>query len=234
MEIDENLIKEVDEMLLDFSCLRNKICFKLINAEKNRELLKEIPHLPFCDLAVVFYLLLKQDESGQLTTLIQNKHMHMWGLTLEEVSRLASENTTRMMPAVLELISEVLKKIEREELGENVGEERTHELPEEQLPMYVLTNEKGFNGAGAMLYPSVLEQAAQRIGGDLLILPSSVHEVILLKAENRQDWNWLREMVCSINAEDVPEEDVLSDNIYLFERHIGKVRVVTDGRTLYT
>lgn len=91
--------------------------------------------------------------------------------------------------------------------------------------MYVLTNQRGIYGAAAMLYPELLKDFAERQKTDLVILPSSVHEVLLVPVRGSLDFAWFRCMVRSINRSEVPPEDWLSDQVYVYRRREGRVKI---------
>ena len=73
------------------------------------------------------------------------------------------------------------------------------------------------SGASVILYPDVLRMAAKKLGGDLLVLPSSIHEVILVRHENIGEYDKIAEFVKEINQKEVLSEDVLSDSVYRYE-----------------
>ena len=99
------------------------------------------------------------------------------------------------------------------------------EPPEGKTPMYVLTNRKRCNGAACVLYEQVLENFAKKINDNLYILPSSVHEVIMIPASFAGKASQLREMVEEINATQVEDEEVLSDSVYFFNRMTKKLEL---------
>ena len=84
--------------------------------------------------------------------------------------------------------------------------------------MYVLTNSTGSLGAAALFYPDVKEKAAELMGSDYYILPSSVHEVILVPDNPSIDAKDLCKMVKEANRTVVEEKDILSDNVYHYSR----------------
>ena len=84
--------------------------------------------------------------------------------------------------------------------------------------MYVLTNESKLNGAACILYENVLYDFAQKLGADLYILPSSVHEVILLPKLSMFEKDELVNMVKEVNTEGVAADEVLSDHVYEYNR----------------
>ena len=169
-------------ILNDFSLLRDKVMYKLIHTASNRELLQDIPSIPYLDLSIVFYLFLEKNEYGQMTALIHNDHLESWNTCLEELYRLASANTPEFLPADLKPMSDVMKSIAQEQLGTDYREDFIDELMSspDASPLYVLTNSSGICGACALLYPDQLKNFADMLESDLVILPSSIHEVLLV------------------------------------------------------
>lgn len=101
-------------------------------------------------------------------------------------------------------------------------------FPVDALQLYVITNTSGLYGASCILYPDVLENLASRLNHDLLILPSSIHEVLVLPADTQIHLAELRAIVCAINQTEVPPEDRLSDQIYFYRREDGMLELLPD------
>ena len=91
--------------------------------------------------------------------------------------------------------------------------------------MYVLTNQNKLNGASCILYEHLLELFADRLGADLYILPSSVHEVILIPATSDTSFAELSRMVKEVNETQVSPEEILSDHVYYFSRNSRSIRM---------
>lgn len=90
--------------------------------------------------------------------------------------------------------------------------------PDEPLsPMYVATNDIRLRGAGVIAYPDFMEQATEKLGGSFFILPSSVHEVILVSDSIEMRASELKEMVTQINDSEVSPEERLTDNVYHYD-----------------
>ena len=235
MYMDGNAVTEIIECYLsgnchmdeinpgaiaDFEQMNEKIMFKLINGEENKELLQDIPHMPYFDLAVVFYLLLRIDERNQVSALIHNEHMEAWRTDVEELYRLASINTPKTLPATLRNMSEVMKEI----LGllEGLGLDES----DETMPLYVLVNQTGLNGAIAVLYPDILKRFSEEKQADLILLPSSLHEMLIVLDDEEMEYEHLQQMVESINEAEVPRADRLSNNIYRFSQESGEIDII--------
>lgn len=187
----------------------DRIACKLVSFERNRELLKKIPYVRYLDLAAVFYYLMEHEELGSGTILIYNSHLEMWHVTKEELYRQARENTLRLTPWEFYSIKDIVQ-----DLMEEGGEQE--EIPEPSLPMYVLTNKERNLGAAVMLFDQVLAQVGERLKEDYYILPSSIHEVIVIPAEFAIPRKELENMVREINATQVLPQEVLSDRVYYY------------------
>lgn len=221
------------EELADFNNLRDKVAYRLIHRESNQELLKEIPYVEFLDLAIVFYLILEESKHGQMTALIYNSHMASWRTTIEELYQLAKKNTPELLPAQIKTMKEVLTGILSENMKEslcNIGgddDEIIDELlGEDQVPLYILSNKRQMNGACCILYESCLERFAAEQGADLLILPSSIHETLLMPEQEGTSYQEISAMVNEINQSEVLEEDRLSNQIYRYSRSSGTIVIV--------
>lgn len=200
-----------------FDTAKRNIAFKLIHAASNRELLEDVPYVPFYDLALVFYLFLDSDESCQMTALIHKTHQSVWKISTQELYRLAHINTPRLFPAVIRSIEDVLREIVPQNQDDDFKEENP-EKKEGLIPLYVLTNKAGLHGACCILYDGVLKNFADQLGKDLVILPSSIHEVILLPKDENLCPQDLSHIVSEINQTEVSVEERLSNQIYLYTR----------------
>ncbi len=200
---------------MDFDKIKSTIVYKLINYEKNEKLLESVPHKRMLDLAIVYYCLLIQDDDSNATALIYNKNMEKWNVTLEDIHDNAVRNTPRLLATRISpmssLIDEVATGISPKDIEYTFGE------------MYVLTNTSRINGAACMLYGDVLKDCADRIGKDLYILPSSIHEVILLPQLEIYKKEELCDMVREVNSVGVSREEILSDNVYIYNRKEHKI-----------
>jgi hypothetical protein len=144
--------------------------------------------------------------------------MISWRITKDELYKLAKRNTLKLLPPVIKTMNEIVGDLLKDEFEEQYDDrifDDLFEIDSERPVLYVLSNAKKINGAGCILYDNCLKDFAMSHNSDVIILPSSVHEVILVpnRGENYME---LREMVCQINESEVPEEEVLSDRIYRY------------------
>lgn len=190
--------------------VRERIVFKLINGNLNRELLEKIPHKTFMDLEVVFYCLMEHETMGNATILIHNSHMEMWQMTEEEIWTLARRNTPKLLPEEICDMREII-----EEMSTKLSDDIWDDM--EDVRMYVMTNKKRFLGAAVLLYDNAVRQFAYTIGRNLFIIPSSVHELILVPDDGRIGPNCLNQMVREVNREQLDKREILADHVYYYD-----------------
>jgi len=200
--------------LTDFDSVREKLIYRLINAEKNESLLKDIPHRRFLDLAVIYTVYIDDvfNSAGNVT--VRNDLMEKWGVDEEELYILATRNTPRIKKPVIKELGEMLAELM------DTGECRDNAediFGEGMVKMFVLTNCDRYYGDSIILYPGLLKDLRDMMKTDLYLLPSSVHEFIIVPASGGIGSSELSDLVKSVNESSVMAEDFLSDNIYLYK-----------------
>ena len=199
--------------------VKKKVAFKLVNTEKNQQMLKEVPHIPLLDLSIVFYILVDVDEKGSATIQIRNEHIENWNVNVEQLYKDAKLNVKCLIPARLMCMQHVIEKLCDISKGEEKDLLKAKFPPENKEFMYILTNSIHQFGAAVLAYPNILEMASRIIGEDFYLLPSSIHEVILIPKSKSPDLKDLNEMISEVNETQVQEEEVLSDHAYYYEKN---------------
>lgn len=200
-------------ILKHFDTIKDKIVYKVVNYRSNEKLLEQVPHKRILDLAVVFYCLLDNEYGRSATALIYNNNLKNWNVTIDDVYKAALMNTPDLLHSKISSMAALFEKC-----GVNVDGEEVDLKDYVPSDMYVLTNESKLNGAACILYENVLYDFAQKLGADLYILPSSVHEVILLPKLSMFEKDELVNMVKEVNTEGVAADEVLSDHVYEYNR----------------
>lgn len=205
----------------EFSVIRDQVFFRLINPAVDRKLLEQMPFVVFHDLAAVFYVLLRKQGNGQIVMPIQKGQQKQWNVSAAELWRCAMENTPRLFPASLRGLVEIILEKVRE-----CGKEKVEILfpgwqSLDSEPFYVLSNDSRMYGASVLLYEDMLQKAAKQLNADLAVIPSSIHEALLVILDEKTNIWKLKEMLHSVNMEEVSEEDRLSENVYLYRREKG-------------
>lgn len=205
----------------DYNSVKERICYKVINYAKNEEFLKECPHIKYLNLAIVFYYPYSNCSLGKGTIAIRNSHKEDWKVSTDELYRQATENTKRLFPYEILGTEDLLKEfVEEEFVDENMQLSR-----EMRVPMYVVTNNIRHFGAAGIMYPGLLHQLAKKEDANLFLLPSSVHEIIVLP-DIGQDAEDLQTMVREVNETQVADEEILSDSVYYYDKFSEKIEVL--------
>ncbi len=205
-----------EEKLYDYSQVKEKVIYRLVNYESNEKMLRNVPYIVYLDLAIVFCVLLEVTKYGTATMAIRNDHLELWGVEKEELYRQASENTSKFLPDDFSSMSAVI-----EELTEESEAHISFEDKEEE--MYVLSNRIHSYGAAAILYSGRMEGIGMYLKSNYYVLPSSVHEVIVVPEKAAVEKEDLSAMVAEINRTQVEAEEVLSDHAYYYDRKKGRL-----------
>lgn len=208
---------------LNYDSVKQHIVYKLVNTEKNKELLEDIPHLEFLDLSIVFQCMVAQEEIGTASILIHNVHLKLWDVTAEMLYQAAKENTQKLLQYEIKSMTEVLCEILEEENPEGFDYDECAAEFSDSVPMYVLSNKSRVEGAACMLYPNLIRDFAQAIGSSFYIIPSSVHELLLLPAGQDDESTEIKDMIKDINDTQVSTEEILSYSLYFYDREKGKI-----------
>ena len=198
--------------LVNYDAMKDKLSIEVISAETNEDLLSKIPHDRIEDLAVVYRFVLESNENGRSSILVSNDLIERMGVTPEQLKADALENAPEIRPAVIQGMNEVMREMMGPEVFEMMGiSEQTEEM------MYVATVPDKNSGAGVLAYQDFMDQAAEKIGGDFFILPSSIHEILLVPDDGQKGADELRAMVMDVNATQVSPEEKLTDNVYHYD-----------------
>ena len=199
----------------DYDKAKERIVMKLINAKKNEQLLKKVPHILIYDLAIVFLCSVSDFMNEYATILIHNQHIKMWNISLEDLYEVAKDNSPRILAPRLDNLHDVFAYITDESLPFL-----------EALNMHILTNYLKIHGATCMVYPGLLEEIAEVFEDDLIIIPSSIHETLVFPKENLPDEysiEHLNDMIQEVNETQLTDDEILSDHIYWYHRNTKEI-----------
>ena len=220
------LEEELDLSIFDsYNSIKDKILCKLVNTEKNKELLASAPHINFLDLSVVFYVIMTSVKHGMGSILIKDNIFSDWQVSVDQMFKDAKENNKRLLGSKIEPIEEVLRRMVKgcSQESDLISDLDDLNMRNGKSYMYVLTNSQLTNGAASLLDNEALCDFSNEINSDFYIIPSSIHELILVPVKNDLEDSTLKSMVKEINAKEVSPQEVLSDNIYFFSRSLNKV-----------
>lgn len=199
----------------DIENARGLIEFRLINADTNAKRLENTPFRRFGEFAFSYQLKVGNEDNGFYVTLITNDMMEQWNLSIDELHRQAVENMDPVNNFVLQKLADLL------------------EIPD-RTGMFVLTNKHNMNGAAMIMFDEVRQMVGKYVGGDYYILPSSVHEVIIIPKRYTSDISYLTYMIRSANRDEgiVRPDDFLSDNLYEYNMDTRRVSLSVDPKAV--
>ncbi len=230
------------DFYLDFSQAREHIRCRLVNYEWNKAALEGIPHKRFFDLAIVYYYKMENPGPGKSGIVVRNSHLDVWGISAEQLHEIALRNTREQTEIQIMTVGlkpgEDGESEETAELGTGGSPQSGTEAEKEDEPgklefdykllsefepcgrvMYVITNEELYYGAVSIIFDDVLREISSRFRDNYYILPSSVHECILVPEgvlPNTSAQNF-KEIVTCMNSRYVAPEELLADSVYRYD-----------------
>lgn len=208
------------ESIQDYEKAKEHLFIRVSGTESNRALLQDIPYNEFNGLAITYHVLAAIDEQEMGSTMVTNDLLEKFGVTKEQLHEDAVRNSPKILPPSIEPMEAMLQKM----LGFGAAmeapaffEEQIRSLDMKREGMAVLTNRQAVNGAAVIFYPEVLEKIGDSQQVNFFILPSSVHEVILVNDDGSMKLEDLEDMVKSINAAEVAPKDRLSDTVFHYD-----------------
>ena len=192
--------KMIDFMnIADYKTVRDKLFISILGIEGNEDFLETVPWRPYEDIAMIARVLVDRDGRDISSCVVTHSLANLWGKYPDKVLDQALENAPKIFPAELKSADSMLVGVKN-------------------VDMYILTNQMAVNGAAAMLYEGQLDHAVEMFGGkDICILPSSIHEVIIIPADPEKI-PYLSNLVRTINHDIVDKWDVLTNSVYGYNK----------------
>ena len=221
-------VKELPQLstMADYKSIEDYLMVVIVNTTTNRKMLSEMPHYEIEDLSIICEVsipLVECEMSGSFK--VTNDLLSKWGVTKEEVFEKAKKNTIQNLQPELYSMDSLIGFSENQDNLLQEGKE----LSTNDFPMYILTNSKKRYGAVALIFPQILERIEQLFSEGYYLLPSSIHELIVVPKNENMIPQELGRLVREANREDVLSEEVLSDRIYEYDKEAGKVCQVLES-----
>ena len=192
--------------LKDYESLCSNVMMEAVSREKNAEYLQNIPHFDMADLSIIYRLNVGRDRNHDIGVVtVDNQLLSSMGISQDQFQKDVFEKALAGEPPILKPLAEVMDM-------NFIGEDS-----EPEGGLFLATNRDALYGASVIAIPGFLDQAAEKLGGNFYILPSSVHEVLFLRNDEAVDVRELESMVQEINAAIVSPEEQLSDRVYHYD-----------------
>lgn len=199
------------ERLEEWTNIKERLALRIVSKERNQEELYNLVYEEICDLVAIATICVERNGEGVKSIRITQDLARKWNVSNEEILEAAKENTATLFPPKIQDLYEFVQNmvdISKEELSQG-----RKNFPDLQI----LTNDLCINGATVIMYDSFMKEVYERLGGKFIILPSSVHEVLVVPLEDSVYIPYLQEVVESINQRFVAEDEILSDNVYMYD-----------------
>lgn len=206
--------------ITEFACVKERITIRLINYKQNKELLGTVPHRKWLNLAITYHYEFEHPNIGSGLVLVRNSHMDMWKITENELYEMAIQNSERLLQDDLTSMCSFL-----EQLQPDFAEE-INQYPE--LKMYILTNKNGSYGAATILYTDKLDKLSNHMKYNLFLIPSSIHEWIIIYDDGTKEIPYLLNMIREVNDTQLEKEQILSYSLYYYDRQEECVMLLSE------
>lgn len=216
-EVDRILGDRVDldaSFFSDYENIKKKIFLRVINKEQNKELLEYAPHREFLDLAITYRIGPIHTGKAEGNTLITYPLFQEWGITEDELFEVAYENSFKVMPEVVSMAMLMRCMMTVDE----VESEQVLELLVDSKEYMHVCGYRSLAGAACILNKELMLKFSEEVGADILILPSSIYELILLPMKESYSVERFVQIVNEVNQNVVPENEILSGHIYKYDR----------------
>lgn len=226
-ETAENIIKEYNKMegfieedsilaahLSEKEWVKERLFLKLINRDRNKNFLDDAVHSDYAGLSLVLYVLVADDGRGIAKVKVTKDMCRRFGWNEEDTINYALENTMELFPVELCPLERMLSSL-LNITGEDL-QAADSAIPYLGEDLVILTNRKNLYGAAALFYPGVLKELAEKKGTGLFLIPSSIHEFIIIPDNGLYNPADLENMLREVNGTEVALDEVLSDNLYYY------------------
>ena len=184
-------------MLDDYRNVKQKLFIKVTNAVQSREMLEKVPHRNVCDLAITYHVLISNVRGEIRSCMVTNEWMGRFGIGEEQLHEDAVTGSMAQFPPTIRSLASTIG-------ADDPGDDG----------LYVVSNRAFTFGAAALFYPDMLDTVKKKVGSNYYVLPSSKHEMLVMKKKKGSDPNEYAKMVREINRTQVAPEDRLSDHVY--------------------
>lgn len=209
--------------LMDYEAAKENLFIRVSGLENNRELVENAPHTIVEDMVITYHVAASIEGDSIASTMVNNQLMNTYGVTKEQLHADAIANSEKLFPAHVESMADTMKRIISEDMRDSGMSEEEIDTMLEQMgieisnPMTVVTNDQAINGAAVLFYPGQMDKLTEKMEGDFFVLPSSLHECIVIPDTGDFSHQDLKAMVTEINATQVAPQDQLTDEVYHYD-----------------
>lgn len=231
---DRNSVEDLGKIIKDFEKVKDKIIAVPVNVAKNKDLLKNVPHVMYLDFAVVYRIALSNNDDVFMSTLVSNEEFSSWDIPLHELHFTALKNSGKEFVcnsiSIREYLVESVKAgMKEKRIPEEVikAEIDTYisgfsEVFAENDRLTVVSNKQHVYGAAAILYDELFKNLLKNPDNILLIFPVSVNDIVTFSVmENPDIFPLLKDIAYIVCGQELSSSEFLSDNAYVYDKENG-------------
>ena len=202
----------VESLSLEFDDIKDKLVVQLAEVERNKDRLKELAYKPLDNgMVMLAYVVVQEDERGSMRFAVTKDIAEGQNYDIDKMFETAMKNNE---PVLVDISDAIFS--DGIEFAENLFDKEINDkLPDS---MYTLTNSSTNLGAAALYYPNVQKRIGDMLQNSYYVLPSSIHEVMILPCSVNDNPEFLRKMVKEANETVVNPQEVLSDRVFMYDR----------------
>lgn len=223
-KIEMEEMKHID-WIKDFDNIKDRLYFKVVNKSANEHYMDKYVCEPFLDLLKVYCIMIKI-KHGVSCIEVRKEYLKAWGMSEQAVMEVAESNSKELLPCAIVNYSDCKEMVRQKNIQCLPTERkygRDYEIGKDNK--WMLSNKYMFEGASSMFYENVLRDFAKVYESDIVIVPTSIHEVVIVPSCDVSDINEIR-VLQSENKENTPKEQFLSDNLYIYKRETGRIEIL--------
>lgn len=224
MNIELEEAKHID-WIKDFDNIKDRLYFRVVNKSANSHYMEKYVCNSVLDLLKVYCIMAKV-KGGIHCIEIKKEFLEAWGMTEEAIVKLAESNSKKLLPCAIVNYTDCKNMVKKQDtrcLPTELIYGREYEVGKDNR--WILTNKYMFEGATSMFYDNVLGDFAKVYESDIVIVPTSVHEVVIVPRCDISDINEIRELQKD-NKANTPVEQFLTDNLYIYKRETGQIEIL--------
>ena len=209
--------------LSNYEQAKEHLFIRVSSVETNKAMLANAPHKLYEDLAVTYHIAVDIGREGVASTMVTNEMLQNFGISQEQLHEDAVVNSEKIFPARVESMGAVMRRMMGEDLKASGMSQEDIDMMMDSMgiadsnPMTVVSNEQSVNGAAVLFYKGQMDQIGEKLEGDFFVLPSSVHEMLVVPDTGEFQHEELKAMVTEINETQVAPSDRLTDEVYHYD-----------------
>lgn len=200
-----------------YDSIKDLLEVNAISEKYNRDVLAGTKYRVLGDIAIVYFINADNRDLGEVMKAIPVLN----AISIKQIENDALLNSMTRNPAVIKSMDSEIESI----IGISIPKDEATSM------MYIASVPSKKFGACVLAYPGFFEQAAATVGGSYYVIPSSVHELILVKDSGNlsdDDINKFKRDIKLVNKTILARDEILSDNLYHYDAEFHKFEIADD------